>query len=91
MKYTTRVELHDADYSDYETLYEAMEKNGFSRYITSDDGIKYHLPEAEYDFSGSSRSDVLALARIAAQTTKKSFAVLVTEGNARTWHGLIKA
>lgn len=91
MKYTTRVELHDADYSDYETLHDAMKGKGFSRYITSDDGIKYHLPEAEYDFSGSSRADVLALAKSAAQTTRKSFAVLVTESNARTWHGLIKA
>ncbi len=88
--FTTRVELHGASYSDYETLHEAMIEKGFSRYITSNDGIKYHLPTAEYDYQDSNRADVLSLAKAAAQATGKSFEVLVTEGIGRTWHNLSK-
>jgi hypothetical protein len=46
--FMTRVELHSADEDDYETLHAAMEKEGFNRTITSDDGVTYHLPTAEY-------------------------------------------
>jgi glucosamine 6-phosphate synthetase-like amidotransferase/phosphosugar isomerase protein len=81
MSCTVRIELHNAVYSDYEILHEEMKKKGFSRYITSDTGIKYHLPEAEYNISGSNRSDILALAKAAAQVTRKSFGILVTESN----------
>lgn len=89
-QFTTRVELHDAGYSDYVTLHEAMRKNGFSHKITSDDDVTYELPDAEYDITSSSRSNVLALAKSAAQSTGKSFGVLVTESNGRTWYGLSK-
>jgi hypothetical protein len=41
--FTTRVELHNASYSDYETLHAAMERRGFSRRITSDSGKTYRL------------------------------------------------
>ena len=59
-QFTTRVELHDADSADYEELHEEMEKRGFTRTVTSSDGITYQLPTAEYNYEGSAeRSDVL--------------------------------
>ena len=89
--FTTRVELHKADDEDYDVLHAAMEERNFSRLITSDKGIIYHLPTAEYDYSGNkTRSDVLELAKAAAAETNKKFAVIVTESNGRTWFGLSK-
>lgn len=88
-KFTVRVELHAASYSDYETLHGAMERRGFSRFITSDDGTTYHLPTAEYDRSGQfTRQQVLDSAKAAASETGKAFAALVTESEGRQWVGL---
>jgi hypothetical protein len=88
-KFTTRVELHSATYSDYETLHAAMERRGFSRQIAADDGKTYNLPTAEYNRDGNlTREQVLDSAKDAAAETGKSFAVLVTESKARTWVGL---
>jgi hypothetical protein len=90
--FTTRVELHGATYSDYETLHAAMDAEGFSRKIKSDDGTVYHLPTAEYNRIGElTRAQVLAAAKRAAAKTNKRYAVLVTESVARTWEGLEKA
>jgi hypothetical protein len=89
MSYTTRVELHNASYSDYLDLHVAMASEGFSRLITSDDGVTYHLPTAEYNHSGGiDRSAALAKAKRAAATTGKKAAVLVTESMGRSWEGL---
>jgi hypothetical protein len=91
MAFTTRVELHNATYSDYETLHESMRKEGFNRTIRSDDGIAYHLPTAEYDYPGNAtRNNVLERAKRAAATTGKSAGVLVSEATGRTWSGLPK-
>ena len=90
--FTTRVELHRGHEDDYEVLHAAMEERGFSRQITSDDGVTYHLPTAEYNYSGNkTRSQVLDLAKAAASETNKKHAVLVTESNGRSWSGLAKA
>jgi hypothetical protein len=87
--YTVRIELHDAQFSHYETLHAEMAKRGFSRTITSDDGTTYHLPWAEYNYFGSEdRQGVLHLAKAAARTTGKSSAVLVTQSAGRSWDGL---
>ena len=89
--FTTRVELHDAAWSDYDKLHRAMEAEGFARTITSDDGITYHLPTAEYDYSGDvTMGQVLAKAKKAAATTGKSSGILVTQSSGRTWSGLEK-
>lgn len=88
-KFTTRVELHRAYEDDYEVLHAAMERRGFSRQIRSGDGVTYHLPTAEYDYSGNkTRNQVLDLAKAAASETNKKYAVLVTQSNGRTWSGL---
>jgi hypothetical protein len=86
--FTVRVELHEATWSDYDTLHE-MEAEGFRRTIRSDDGATYHLPTAEYDINGSSNlSQVLEKAKTAAARTQKTFGALVTEAKGRTWSGL---
>ena len=85
----TRVELHSATYQDYETLHAAMESQGFARTITSDQGVEYMLPTAEYYREGQlTRDQVIESAKRAAATTRKSYAVLVTESNGLTWVGL---
>lgn len=88
--FTVRVELHDADWDDYERLHSYMEKEGFKRTITSGDNRTYHLPTAEYNLQNVNvqRSDVLQTAKRAAAKTNKKFAVLVTESSGRTWDGL---
>ena len=87
--FTTRVELHNATYSDYETLHSAMQAEGFSRVIRADDGTFYHLPTAEYDRSGElTNNQVLQSAQRAAGKTGKAFAVLVTNAISRLWVGL---
>lgn len=88
-QYITRVELHDAVWSDYTKLHEAMRGQGFSQAIASDDGTIYELPPAEYNYIGQeTRGQVLDKAQRAARTVKSSFAVLVTESNGVTWTGL---
>jgi hypothetical protein len=89
--FTTRVELHHATDDDYAILHGAMAAQGFSRTITSDDNITYHLPTAEYNRSTPlTRSQVLDSAKIAAETTAKQFSILVTESTGRTWYNLSK-
>ena len=66
-----------------------MEQKGFSQLITDDNGQTYHLPWAEYNGSGNLTSaQVRDIARDAANTTKKSSAVFVTEAVTRAWIGL---
>ncbi len=90
-RFVTRVELHDADYDDYEPLHSAMEAEGFERTITSGDDVTYHLPTAEYYCETAlTRRDVLAAAKRAAAKTERKFAVVVTQANGITWSGLKK-
>jgi hypothetical protein len=92
--FTTRIELHDADAEDYAKLHEAMEAAGFSRTITSSDGTRYELPNAEYNFSHTTMTadQVRDKAAAAAIAVKRNPAVLVTSNSgARSWHGLKKA
>lgn len=87
--FTVRVELHQANYADYETLHAAMEQKGFSRQIIADNGQSYYMPWAEYNGSGNLTSaQVRDIAREAANTTGKANAVFVTEAQTRAWIGL---
>jgi hypothetical protein len=87
--FTVRVELHQANWTDYDSLHAAMENKGFSRFITGSDGKTYHLPLAEYNGSSDNldTSQIRDIAWAAAKTTGKKSAVLVTEGP-RSWVGL---
>lgn len=87
--FTVRVELHHAEWTDYERLHAAMEQKGFSRQIISDDGKTYHMPWAEYNGAGSLTSvQVRDIAKIAADSTGKQNTVFVTEAASRAWIGL---
>lgn len=90
-KFTTRVELHSADSDDYDTLHEEMKNEGFTRTITSGDGIEYHLPTAEYNYEANiTRDGVFKKAKSAAGKTGKNYSLLVTESEGRTWYNLDK-
>jgi hypothetical protein len=87
--FTVRVELHHAEWADYERLHAAMEQKGFSRQIISDDGKTYQMPLAEYTgFGNFTSSQVRDIARAAADATGKLNAVFVTEAVTRAWVGL---
>jgi hypothetical protein len=86
-RFTTRVELHEATEDDYANLHVAMEREGFSRTISGDDGV-VHLPPAEYNRIGElTRDQIMDSAKRAAKTTNKTFSLLVTEGT-RSWFNL---
>lgn len=88
-QYITRIELHDAVWSEYTKLHEAMRGEGFSQAIASNDGTIYELPPAEYNYIGQeTKGQVHDKAQRAARTVKSSFAVLVTESNGIIWTGL---
>ncbi|WP_433867071.1 hypothetical protein [Ralstonia wenshanensis] len=90
-RFTTRVELHDANGLHYEILHRAMAVQGFKRTVTSDNGVTYHLPTAEYDFDGfADIQQVLQKAQHAAATTQKLAAIIVTQSATRVWSGLEK-
>jgi hypothetical protein len=87
-----RVELHDAKYTDYETLHSEMAQRSFSRKVTSSDGTVYHLPTAEYYYNGTGTSDqVLNSAKAAANATGKTSGVIVADATQLKWNGLTKA
>ena len=86
-KFTTRVELHDADDSDYDELHKYMREEGFTRTIEGD-GKRYRLPPAEYNRVAELSCDEVRSAAVrAAKKTGKTHGVLVTEGT-RCWTGL---
>jgi hypothetical protein len=90
--FTVRIELHDAQWADYEGLHAAMQRVGFTRQVTSDDGRRYQMPWAEYNGTGAlSSMQVLNVAQTAANSTGKRNAVFVTEAASRAWSGLKKA
>lgn len=89
VSFTTRVELHNATYSDYTNLHAAMERRRFRRLIQSDDGRIFQLPTAEYDSQGNiSATEVLNLAIAAANETGKTSSILVSEAISRQWYNL---
>lgn len=90
--FIVRVELFgNASWQQYENLHSGMERRGFSRTITSDDGTVYDLPSATYQRSSSySRSNILSEAKAAANAVWNDNAVLVSETNGNTWNGLKK-
>ncbi len=88
--FTVRVELHSNQYNpDFEILHKAMQNEGFSKLIASDDGKTYHLPRGEYNIStNNDYSQVLEMAKRAVASTQQSAEILVTESVRRTWSGL---
>ncbi len=88
-EFTVRVELHGAEWEDYDVLRVEMEAEGFAATVAGRGGAAYALPAGEYACSGElTRQQVLARARGAADRTGFSYAVLVTESVGRIWSGL---
>ncbi|HEV3051121.1 MAG TPA: hypothetical protein VGX50_12480 [Longimicrobium sp.] len=88
-EFTVRVELHGAEWDDYDALRVEMEAEGFAATVSSSSGAAYDLPAGEYACSGDlTRQQVLARARRAANRTAFGYAALVTESVGRTWSGL---
>ncbi len=82
--FITRVELHGVRHNseEYKTLHQAMEAEGFSRQIDADNGLRYHLPTAEYLKSGDLTKDQVFDAAVrAAEKTDVEFSILVLECN----------
>ncbi len=89
-RFITRVELHNANYSDYETLHKAMEAEGFSRLIQESDGTWYYLPTAEYyRICTLTLQQVLDSAERAASKTQRKYGVILSETTSSTWNGLL--
>lgn len=94
-KFTVRIELRDAESSDYDELYHLLKAEGFSKYIKRfNNSITYKLPTAEYNYSSETESTI-AVRNLAYRIAKKVNdrpAVLVTKstGN-RRWKGLDEA
>ncbi|MEY0031023.1 hypothetical protein AB7W76_20720 [Providencia rettgeri] len=87
--FIVRVELPDADYSDYQKLYDLMSGYGFTKYIISNSGIKYDLPDAEYYYNGSSGMDLVSdTAFRVAKSVRIHAKILVTEAKLVKWKGL---
>lgn len=87
-----RIELHDAEWSDYEVLHEQMRKQGFTQTVTSTDGTVYQLPPATYRIEvGLNKEDVLARAKVAASALNKNRGILVIQSSGAQFSQLEKA
>jgi hypothetical protein len=80
MNYLARVELHNANYQDYERLHASMQKRGFLRTIVGDNG-KRQLPTGTYLVQGSGvpLEGAYSAAEAAANETGKTFWVIVVD------------
>lgn len=88
-RYTIRIELLDATWDEYETMYELLAKVGIVDSIADSSGATYRLPPAEYNYDGAAtRTQVLEMAKSAASRVVRDYRVLVTESTGRTWHNL---
>lgn len=89
--FTVRMALKDADWGEYNVLYEAMDHEGFTDIIESDDGVKYKMPDGEYNISGNfTRKDIIEKAKKAANKTKVKYSIFITESSGMRWYGLDK-
>jgi hypothetical protein len=88
-RFIVRVELHGATGTDYDKLHEAMEKVGFSRVVQGGNGVRVHLPTAEYFVEGNfTLVKVHSAAQIAADSTGKANSILANKCINAMWSGL---
>lgn len=86
--FTVRMVLHNANSDDYSKLEAAMEIAGFVDYIKGSSGKTYRLPDAEYIGDAANVDAALELAKSAAGSVGRKFAVFTTESRYRKWVGL---
>lgn len=86
-----RVELHNAEPDDYDTLHNAMADQEFYRFIQDDNTQKwYKLPRAQYYYNGNieDRNVILNSVVAAVKETYEDFEAIVTKSNGSIWTGL---
>lgn len=89
--FTIRVELHNASWDQYTELYKHLSALGITDTIVGDDGVRYRMSPAEYNFEGNATCvQVRDAVDAAAAKVVRSYAVFVTEAVRRTWVGLKK-
>jgi hypothetical protein len=89
--FTVRVELHDADASDYAKLDETMKEEGFERWMVGTDGAKHRLPTGEYHIDSTLQLEtIMDHAGEAADSVKPDPppAIVITEAVRRGCSGL---
>ncbi|MBN3755904.1 type V toxin-antitoxin system endoribonuclease antitoxin GhoS [Paraburkholderia sp. Tr-20389] len=87
--YLTRVELHNANASDYQNLHAAMAAQKFMRTIPNDEGVRYQLPTAEYySVAEIDTNAVLELAKLAVASIGKTGSIITVQFNDARWNGL---
>lgn len=85
-KYTTRIDLRDADKEDYERLSTAMIQEGFSLNLRSEDDSIFVLPTGTFNReSPEAIKEVFRLAEKAANSTGKKNGIVVSEAINRMW------
>jgi hypothetical protein len=87
-RFTVRVELHRHQPRDYDVLHAQMQAQGFDRTINDDKGNTLQLPTAEYVGEIENVQEILRMARAAATQVGRSYEVLVTQTDRRTWYKL---
>ncbi|EMR8965805.1 DUF2622 domain-containing protein [Yersinia enterocolitica] len=89
-RFTVRIELHNADSDEYESLHEKMEAKGYSREITATSGKTYRLPDAEYTYSSSTKDEgaVADDVQSIANSVKAKSGVMVTKSAGSAIRGL---
>lgn len=84
--FIVRIEMQDATWDDYEALHAAMADHGFLKFIQSDDGRVFNLPDAEYHGTTSASCERLRdFIQIVANGVKPGAMVLVTEAGDIAW------
>jgi hypothetical protein len=91
-RFTIRVELHNATWQNYVDLAKHMAAQGMVDIIKADNGTRYKMPPAEYNYEGQATlKQVMDAVKSCAARVVNSYAVLVTESNGRLWDGLPRA
>jgi hypothetical protein len=89
--FTVRVELHDADATDYAMLDEGMKEEGFERWIIAPGGGKHRLPTGEYHINSTLQLETIMEQALEAAYTAKPEpppSIIVTEAVRRLCSGL---
>lgn len=87
--YAIRIELHNANAEDYQTLHDILDVVEIVRTITSDQGTEYQLPTGMY-FTESDRNidEILSLVKNLAAVARPNPEVFVVETSSMKWTGL---
>ncbi|MCC3701836.1 type V toxin-antitoxin system endoribonuclease antitoxin GhoS [Rouxiella badensis] len=90
--FTVRVQLHEADWAQYEKLHAKMEESGYARQVTAESGTTYFLPDGEFSIRSSRQEGEIADEVITiANGVKDNACAVVTKSAGRAIRGLRKA